>query len=95
MKVYLTAIVQSKDGRSERLKPILQNMVQHSRKEEACLQYDLFQSTEDENSFVFNEIWASQSGLDWHNEQPYIIDFVKSSEELLADIQILKTVKIS
>lgn len=95
MKVYLTAIVQSKQGKSEALKPVLQNMVQHSRNEEACLQYDLFQSTEDENTYVFNEIWASQSGLDWHNEQQYILDFIKSSDELINNIQIIKTLKIS
>ena len=71
MKVYLIAIVKAKPEQADVLKKVLQQMVIDSRKEEACLQYDLLQSSEDKNTFIFNEIWASQAGLDAHNEQPY------------------------
>ena len=71
-------------------------MVVDSRKEEACLQYDLFQSDEDENVFVFNEIWKDQAGLDSHNNQPYLVKFQKESVSLLNDsVIIYKTNKLS
>lgn len=75
MKIYLTVILKAKEGNSAALKSALQNMVVHSRKEKACLQYDLFQALDDENTFIFQEIWENQAGLDLHDEQPYIKEF--------------------
>jgi len=75
MKIYLTVILKAKPGNSAALKSALQNMVVHSIKEKACLQYDLFQTLEDENTFIFQEIWENQAGLDLHDEQPYIKEF--------------------
>ena len=75
MKIYLTVILKAKEGNSAALKSALQNMVVHSRKEKACLQYDLFQASDDENTFIFQEIWENQAGLDLHDEQPYIKEF--------------------
>lgn len=94
MKIYLTAIVRS-NKESEALKAILQDMVIHSQKEEACLQYDLFQSTEDNDTFIFNEIWENQAGLDKHNEMPYIKNFGEKHGSLVSNITIFKTIKIS
>ena len=72
MKIYLTAIIQSKPEYLQEVKAVLENMVIHTRKESACLQYDLHQSINNENVFVFYEIWENQAGLDQHNTQPYI-----------------------
>jgi len=94
MKIYLTAIVQS-NKESEALKSILMDMVIQSNKEEACLKYDLFQSTEDNDTFIFNETWANQAGLDAHNEMPYIKNFNENYGSLVSKITIYKTVKIS
>jgi len=69
MKVYLTAIVKSKPGSVEALKPLLSTLVSQSTQEEACLQYELYQSAEDENMFIFHETWSDQDGLDAHNSE--------------------------
>ena len=82
MSIYLTALVKSKPGKAEQLKAILKNMVVESRKEDACIQYDLHQSTDDENLFIFQEEWASAEGLEAHNQQPYLTDFAKVAPEL-------------
>ena len=96
MKIYLTAILKAKPGKVSILKSILQQMVIASRKEEDCLQYDLFQSNEDENVFIFNEIWANQKGLDHHNDQPHLVNFQKASDSILNEpVIIYKSQKIS
>lgn len=77
MKIYLTAIIESQPEFLEEVKAVLQNMVIQTQKETASLQYDLHQGIEDENKFIFYEIWENQSGLDEHNKQPYIQDFIK------------------
>lgn len=86
MKIYLTAIIKSKPEFLQELKNVLENMVIHTRKEPACLQYDLHQSISDENTFVFYEIWENQSGLDHHNNQPYIKDFIELVSEKLVQL---------
>lgn len=75
MKIYLTAIIKSKPEFLSEVKSTLQNMVVHSKKETACIQYDLHQSLEDQNVFTFYEIWENEEGLAQHNEQPYIKAF--------------------
>ena len=94
MKVYLIAIVKAKPDQADVIKKVLQQMVIDSRKEEACLQYDLLQSSEDKNTFIFNEIWASQAGLDAHNEQPYLKAFQTESKEIIDEVIIYKSTKI-
>jgi len=96
MSIYLTALIRSTDGNSALLKSYLLELVQHSTQEQACLQYDLHQSSEDENLFIFQEEWASQQDLDIHNAQPYLKTFKEKSARILeGDIVVYKTLKIS
>ncbi len=75
MKIYLTAIIKSKPKFLQEVKETLESMVVQSRKETACIQYDLHQSMEDQTIFTFYEIWENNEGLAQHNEQPYIKSF--------------------
>lgn len=83
MKVYLTVIIKSKPEHTKVVKQKLQNLVVQTRNEKACLQYDLHQSIEDPQTFVFYEVWENQDGLDLHNQQPYLVAFSKVASELL------------
>ncbi|RDC56982.1 antibiotic biosynthesis monooxygenase [Pedobacter chinensis] len=93
MSIYLTAIVKSKIEKKAALKAVLLNMVSHSRKERACIQYDLHEA-EGDDLFIFHEEWLDQNGLDEHNQQSYILDFVRTSAELTEEIIIYKTEKL-
>lgn len=95
MKIYLTAIIKIKSEHFNEVKSILDNMVKQTRKETACLQYDLHQGIDDKNVFVFYEIWENQQGLDHHNTQPYIKEFGDIVKEKLQELpQIIKTTLI-
>lgn len=82
MSVSLTVLSRSKPGHSETLKKLLIGLVDSSRQEKACLQYDLHQSTEDENLFIFHEIWADEEGFKLHNEQAHILQFREASKDI-------------
>lgn len=75
MKIYLTAIIKAKEEYRTEVLKILQNMVTETQKEEANDLYTLHQGIEDQNHFVFYEIWKSEEGLAQHNQQPYIQAF--------------------
>ncbi|MHC5361996.1 putative quinol monooxygenase [Myroides sp. LJL110] len=93
--IYLTAIIKAKPKYREDLLIVLQNMVEQTRKEDANIQYDLHQDSQDENTFVFYEIWIDQQGLNQHNKQSYILEFRKFIEDKLQELpQIYLTKKL-
>lgn len=85
MKIYVTAIIKAKEEHREMVLSTLQNMVQQTRREEACELYCLHQGTEDKNLFTFYEIWKSKEGLEAHNQQPYIKAFINLINEQLEE----------
>ncbi|KFF27174.1 putative quinol monooxygenase [Chryseobacterium vrystaatense] len=85
MKIYLTAVIKSKEEHQAEVLEVLQNMVKETRKEDACELYHLHQGIEDKNQFIFYEIWKSEEGLAQHNQQPYIQAFGAIAEEKLQE----------
>ncbi|KAF2333877.1 putative quinol monooxygenase [Flavobacterium daemonense] len=90
--ISITAIIKSKKENIEEIKNMIQNLVTQTRKEDACIRYDLHNT---ENVFIIWEEWKDQPGLDIHNNQPYLVDFISKSEALLAaPVQVYKTIQI-
>lgn len=96
MKINLTVILKSKPENTVLLKSLLLDLVQNSTKEAACIQYDLHQSIEEPNTFIFHEIWENQDGLNLHNQQSYIQSFFEKAKALLQETPIVyKTDKLA
>ena len=89
MAINLTVILKSKPESRVTLKNLLMDLVQNSTKEAACVQYDLHQSVEDLEVFIFHEVWKSEAGLQLHNEQSYLISFFENSKPLLQEAPIV------
>ncbi|MCS3529806.1 putative quinol monooxygenase [Chryseobacterium sp. JUb7] len=85
MKIYLTAIIKTKEEHRTEVLEVLQNMVKETQKEEANELYALHQGIEDKNQFVFYEIWKSEEGLALHNQQSYIQAFGGLADEKLQE----------
>lgn len=95
MNIYLTAIIRIKPEHQSVVSVLLKKMVRETRKEAACIQYDLHQAIKDPNTFVFYEIWEDQIGLDSHNQQEYIKEFTRFTEgKLQQQPQLFLTDKI-
>ena len=87
--ISITAIIKSKKENTEQVRNMVHHLVTETRKEAACIRYDLHTT---ENVFIIWEEWKDQPGLDIHNNQPYLLDFVNQTEDLLASpIQVYKT----
>lgn len=90
--ISITAIIKSKKENTEVVKEMVHNLVTNTRKEAACIRYDLHYT---DNVFIIWEEWKDQPGLDMHNSQQYLIDFIADSETLLASpIQVYKTTQV-
>lgn len=78
--ISTTAIIKSKQENIEEVKNQIKNLITQTRKEEACIRYDLHTT---ENVFIIWEEWKDQPGLDFHNNQPYLLDFIAKSKSLV------------
>ena len=81
--IHLTVVFTGKKGSSAQLETLIKEAVIASRKEEACLQYDLHRDTADQDIFILHETWADQPGLDLHNTMPYLKSFITEAADLL------------
>ncbi|MBB4802043.1 quinol monooxygenase YgiN [Flavobacterium nitrogenifigens] len=90
--ISITAILKSKPEHIIEVKNMLTHLVTETRKEDACIRYDLHTS---ENVFILWEEWKDQPGLDLHNNQSYLQEFIKKTESLVSTpIQVYKTKQI-
>lgn len=90
--ISITAIIKSKKENIQQLQSLLNDLVTETRKEAACVRYDLHNS---ENVFIIWEEWKDQTGLDLHNNQSHLQDFISKSETFVsAPIQVYKTAQV-
>lgn len=95
MAISITAIFKSKPGLSIELKKLFEPLVAATRQEKACIQYDLHQSTDDENNLIMIEQWADEQGFEQHLQASHFISFAAQVQSLLAEpLTIYKSVKI-
>jgi quinol monooxygenase YgiN len=94
MSIFVTAIIQCKKGHAADLKPFLLDLVYASRKQKACLRYDLHQSIDDENIFIINGEWAEKFWFALHNRQEHAEQFREASAAIIEQQAVYQTEKI-
>lgn len=80
----VVAFAQAKPGKEKDLEATLLELVSHTRKEAACINYDLHRHLTKPGMFVFYENWIDKAGLEQHREAPHIKDFRAKARDLLA-----------
>jgi quinol monooxygenase YgiN len=64
------AKVKAMRGKEAEVRKELLSLVEPSRKDSGCINYDLHQSQADPASFLFHENWVSREHLDRHLAKP-------------------------
>jgi len=70
--VTVIATFQAKPGKEADLKNALVALVEPTRQEAGCINYDLHQLPENPAKFLFHENWTSQAHLDAHLQSAHI-----------------------
>ncbi|NBO64255.1 MAG: antibiotic biosynthesis monooxygenase [Acidobacteria bacterium] len=83
-KITVIATIEVKPGGEQDFLLAVPDVVAATRAEEACINYDLHQSTTNPCQFVFYENWTSQAGLDQHLKSTHIQTFRARIGHLLA-----------
>lgn len=89
--VTVVAHVRAKPGKEDEVKQALQVLVEPTRREDGCLNYDLHQSDDDAALFVFYENWTSKEHLAAHAASAHIQAFRARAGEILAAPPDIKT----
>lgn len=76
--------LQAKPGRGQELRVALEPVVEASRREPGCINYDLHVSETNPDHFTIYENWVDQAALDLHFEQPHSRALAERLPELLA-----------
>ena len=77
------AWLEAKPGKESELRAALLALIEPTRKEDGCVQYDLHEHTEQPGRFAFYENWTSKEHLDRHLASPHVQDFFTASPALL------------
>jgi quinol monooxygenase YgiN len=84
-KITVVARFKAKDGMEKKLRELLLTLINPSRSDDGCINYDLHQSIEDPAIFIFYENWSSREHLDKHGSTAHIRAFRSKATDLLAE----------
>lgn len=95
--VIVSARIKTTPGKRDTFIEAAQSVIAATRKEEGCLCYELYASTEDKNLLMYFEKWESREALKKHTESAHIKAFMekRAAEKLQdgqSDLQIFDTV---
>ena len=79
----VVAEMQAKPGKEDHLRRAVLALIEPTRQEEGCVQYDLHVHTSNPGRFVFYENWISQEHLASHAASAHIKEFGAVSADLL------------
>ncbi|WNY22769.1 Putative monooxygenase YcnE [Methanimicrococcus hongohii] len=82
--LIVNAVIKIKPGTEKEFLEKVQPLITASRKDEGCLSYALFKSTEEENSFMMIEQWENPEMLEKHSQQPHYLKFGEDAGPLMA-----------
>lgn len=73
--VYLLAEIQAKPGKEQIVKQALLQLLEPTRQEEGCQQYELFADETVTGLFLMQEIWTTEQALEGHNNTAHLRNF--------------------
>ncbi|HBC3446436.1 TPA: antibiotic biosynthesis monooxygenase [Vibrio parahaemolyticus] len=79
--IHLVAEVKAYPDSKDQVVNLLAGLLEPTRQEEGCCQYELYLDEKVDGLFMFQEIWASQEALDKHLQSPHMAAFLETLEE--------------
>ena len=78
--LIVVANITAKAEQIHRVKAALKKLVDVTRTENGCLQYDLHQDNESPEHFMFYEKWESRELWQAHMRAQHLIDYIDTTE---------------
>lgn len=81
MLIHLIAEIKACHGQETQLENALRALLEPSRHEDGCCQYELFEDEAVPGLFIMQEIWCSQAALARHQQTEHFRNFVTITEQ--------------
>ena len=91
----IIATIVCKEEKIEFVKSEMIKLIDKTRAEEGCINYDLHQDNSNPAHFVFHENWESEALLEKHLESQHIADYVAATEGCIESFDINRMTHIS
>lgn len=76
----IVAVIKAKPGQAERVKAELVKLIDTTRAETGCINYDLHQDNQNPAQFLFYENWASRALWQAHMGSRHLTDYLAATE---------------
>jgi len=86
----VVARIQAKPGRETAVAAELHRLLEPSRRDAGCLNYDLHVSLETPGLFLFYENWETPEAWAAHMDTPHLLKWRTAAEDLVQDIELLQ-----
>ena len=77
------------------VKTELEKLVEPTRVEEGCVQYDLHQDNDNPAHFMFQENWTSRELWQNHMETQHIKDYMAATEGAIEDFTVFEMTQVA
>lgn len=84
-KLTIVARILAESGKKDFVKEELLKLIDITRSEEGCINYDLHQDNENENLFLFYENWENRELWQKHMENEHLAEYLKNTEGAVAE----------
>ena len=88
--IVVTAKIKSLPGMRAKVVEMSGPCVEATRKENGCMRYELYVSSEDDVTMQFVEEWADLDALRAHLKTPHVLAFREGRKSLVEEGMILK-----
>ncbi len=93
-KLTIVARITAKPDQIEFMKKELEKLVEPTRAEEGCLQYDLHQDDESPAHFLFYENWTTREHWLAHMENDHLAAYKAATEDAVEDFALYEMTHI-
>ena len=93
-QLTVIAKFKAKDGCTEKVRTQLRKLLEPTRKEEGCINYDLHEDNIETGIFIFYENWESNEMLEKHLSSAHIKDFRSVLPSIIEVAEVYKMTKL-
>lgn len=91
----IVANIKANPDKVELVKAELLKLIDITRVEEGCINYDLHQDNENPAHFVFYENWESRDLWQTHMKNKHLADYMNATEGAVAEFTVNEMTKIA
>ena len=88
MSLTIVARIQVKEDKADFVKSELVKLIEPTRREEGCIQYDLHQDNDDPAVFLFYENWENRELWQKHMSNQHLTDYMKAIAGSVAEFSL-------